>query len=75
MESPKTIITLESDPVGVSYDWFGVNPARGCHPFGGGRAGGRVTDKQPKLSAWQQKEFCRMHATDECGMIDFSGLF
>lgn len=39
------------------------------------RAKGKLRGKQPKLSAKQQKELCRMHRTGEYSISDLSELF
>ena len=39
------------------------------------RAKGKLKGKQPKLSAKQQKELCRMHATGEYPISDLAELF
>lgn len=39
------------------------------------RAKGKLRGKQPKLSDKQQKELCRMHATDEYSISDLAELF
>jgi DNA invertase Pin-like site-specific DNA recombinase len=39
------------------------------------RAKGKLKGKQPKLSARQQAELCRMHATDEYTIADLAEVF
>ena len=39
------------------------------------RAKGKLRGKQPKLSDRQQRELCRMHATDEYSISDLAELF
>ena len=39
------------------------------------RARGKLRGKQPKLSDRQQRELCRMHATDEYSISDLAELF
>ena len=39
------------------------------------RAKGKLRGKQPKLSARQQRELCRMHATGEYSISDLAELF
>ena len=39
------------------------------------RVKGKLRGKQPKLSVQQQRELCRMHATDEYSINDLSELF
>ena len=39
------------------------------------RAKGKLKGKQPKLSAKQQKELCRMHDTGEYSISDLAELF
>ena len=39
------------------------------------RARGKLRGKQPKLSDRQQRELCRMHASDEHSISDLDELF
>ncbi len=39
------------------------------------RAKGKLRGKRPKLSNKQQKELCRMHATDAYSISDLAELF
>jgi len=39
------------------------------------RAKGKLKGKQPQLSARQQAELCRMHATDEYTIADLAEVF